>query len=60
MKLEQGLTLHELPGTKISLKSKAQGYSGGKQTQPTAGAAGRDAAPPSSEFSDGDERKQGG
>ena len=39
---------------KISIERGAQGESGGDQSQPTEGAAGRVAVPPSSEFSAGE------
>ena len=57
MILEQGLALDELVRMKTR---KGQGESGGKRPQPPVGAAGRDDVPPSSEFSDGDGREQGG
>ena len=43
MILEQGLALDELVGTKNSIEREAQGESGGEQSPPAAGAAGRDA-----------------
>ena len=45
MILEQGLALDELVGTKNSIEREAQGESGGEQSPPAAGAAGRDAVP---------------
>ena len=51
---EQGLALKELLGMKTSHEREAQGESGGQQSQPTVGAARRDAVPPSSEFSNDD------
>ena len=39
---------------KTSIELEAQGESGGDQSPPTAGAAGRAAVPPSSELSDGE------
>ena len=53
MILEQGLALDGLLGM-TSLECEAQGESGWKQLQPTAGAAGRDAVPTLPELSDGD------
>ena len=38
---------------KTSLEREAQGESSGEQPQPTAGAGGRNAVPPSSDLSDG-------
>ena len=53
--LEQGLALDELVEMmKTSIEHGVQGESGGDQSQPTEGAAGRVAVPPSSEFSVGE------
>ena len=50
--MEQGLALDEVLRLKTSLEREAQGESGGEHPQPTAGAAGTAAMPPSLEFSD--------
>ena len=52
--MEQGLALDELVEMKTSIEHEAEGESGGDQSPPTAGAAGRAFVPPSSELSDGD------
>ena len=52
--LEQGLALDELVEMTTSIERGVQGESGGDQSQPTEGAAGRVAVPPSSEFSVGE------
>ena len=52
--LEQGLALDELVEMKTSIERGVQGESGGDQSQPTEGAAGRVAVPPSSELSVGE------
>ena len=51
--MEQGLALDELVEMKTSIERGAQGESGGVQSPPTEGAAGRAAVPPSSDLSDG-------
>ena len=48
--MEQGLALEELVEIKTSIERGAQGESGGDQSPPTEGAAGRTAVPPSSEL----------
>ena len=50
--LEQGLAFDELVEMKTSIERGAKGESGGAQSPPTEGAAGRATVPPSSEFSD--------
>ena len=52
--LQQGLALDEMVDMKTSIERGAQGESGGDQSPPTEGAAGRAAVPPSSELSDGE------
>ena len=52
--MEQGLALIELVEIKTTIEREAQGASGGDQSPPTAGAAGRAAVPPSSDLSDGE------
>ena len=52
--MEQGLALIELVEIKTTIEREAQGASGGDQSPPTAGAAGRAAVPSSSELSDGE------
>ena len=61
--LEQGLALDELVEMKTSIERGTQRKSGGHQSPPTGGAAGRAAVPPSSELSDGEGvavRREGG
>ena len=52
--LEQGLALDELVEMKTIIECGAQGESGGDQSPPTEGAAGRAAVPTSSELFDGE------
>ena len=52
--MEQGFALEELVEMKTSIERGAHGESGGDQSPPTEGAAGRVAVPPSSELSDGE------
>ena len=52
MMLEEGHVLDELVEIKTSIEREAQGESGGDQSSPTAGAAGRAPVPTSSELSD--------
>ena len=61
--MEQGLSLDKLVEIKTSVERGAQRDSGGDQSPPTKGAAGRADVPPSSEISDGQgeaERREGG
>ena len=51
--MEQGVALDELVEMKTSIECDAQRESGGDQSPPTVGAAGRAAVSPSSEPSDG-------